>query len=89
MFSWEANMATRSRVSFGLASAMMLASLALALAPGAAQGCSTRWCCHKPDIWTTVCTKQVGVKRQNGKVVNLGHCGETKMECVPAPAVPK
>jgi hypothetical protein len=89
MFSREATMAVRSKAGFGLVSAMVLASLALALAPGAAQACSTRWCCHKPNIWTNVCTKQVGIKRENGKVVNLGHCGDWKMECIPAPPIPK
>ena len=77
-------MAIRSTMGFGVTAAM-LASLALALAPGAAQACSSKSCCHKPKIWTNVCVKQVGVKSENGHVVNLGHCGKWKMECVPAP----
>jgi hypothetical protein len=73
------------RSKAGLASAMVLASLTLALAPGAAQACSSKSCCHKPKIWTSVCVKQTGVKTVNGKVVNLGHCGKWKDECVPPP----
>jgi hypothetical protein len=90
MFSGEANVAMRSKKGFGVASAMVLASLALALAPGVAQAkCDAKSCCHKPDVWTKVCVKQVGVKTENGKVVNLGHCGKWKSECVPEQTPPK
>ena len=78
------------RSSVGVAMAMAAASLALALAPGVAQAsCKSKSCCHSPNEWTKVCVKQVGVKTQNGKVVNLGHCGEWKSECVPKQTPPK
>jgi hypothetical protein len=64
------------RVGVGVASALALAGLILAMSPNAAQAHN----CPKGTKWTKVCLKQVGVTKDN-----LGHCGKWGWRCVPPP----